>query len=88
MNKKRLSDVYRFKGFIPKQKVYEHPVISNAVIIPLRRIQKKRIVRFVVKVIKHIMTIRRNWLEIYRVVIYRYILKWKYAGQNVKNIVW
>jgi len=44
INIKSLYDTYQFPGFIPKKTVYPHPAIPNAVIIPLKRIQKKRFV--------------------------------------------
>lgn len=60
MNIKSLYDTYRFQGFIPKKTVYPHPFKLNAVVIPLKRIQKKLIVQHVEKVTDHFMTEKLN----------------------------
>ena len=59
-NIKSLYDTYQFPGFIPKKTIYPHPVKSNAVVIPLKRIQKKRIVQLAGKLINPIMIKNHN----------------------------
>ena len=60
MNIKSLYDTYKFAGFIPRKTIYPHPAMPNAVIIPLKRIQKKRIVQLAEKVTDNIMIKKHN----------------------------
>ena len=46
MKKIRLTDAYKFKGFIPYQVCYGIESDPNARVIRLKRIQKKLIVQF------------------------------------------
>jgi len=61
-----LTQAYQVKGFKPANKGYRHPHLPNAVIIPMKRLQKKVFVLPVVKDIEgDTMTARLNSLEIY-----------------------
>lgn len=73
MNKKRLSDVYKFSGFKPLQEVLSHPQHPEAFIVQLKRSQKKLFVLFVILSIKLIMTVKLNWSGIFPVEVYQFI---------------
>lgn len=60
MKKIRLIDAYQFTGFTPKQTIYTHLTVTDAVIIPMKRNKKKQIVQLVVKVINLFMIIKQN----------------------------
>jgi len=60
MQKKRLTDGYRFKGFKPKQLIYGIESDPNARIIKLNRLQKKVYAAVVENIIELIMIRKLN----------------------------
>jgi len=65
MEKIHLTKAYQVSGFKPDNKGYKHPKISNAIVIPMKRLQKKAYVLVAGKDIEAvIMTAKLNLFEI------------------------
>ena len=65
MQKKRLTDGYRFKGFKPKQLIHGVESAPSARIIKLKRLQKKVYAAVVENIIEPIMIKRQSWQGIF-----------------------
>ena len=61
MQKKRLTDSYRFKGFKPNLLIHGIESDPNARIIKLKRLQKKVYAAIVENIIELIMIRRQSW---------------------------
>jgi hypothetical protein len=66
MNKKRLTDGYKFKGFKTMQMIQGVDLDPYARIIKLKRLQKKVYAAVVENIIELIMIRRLNWQGIFR----------------------
>jgi hypothetical protein len=79
---KRLTDAYRFPGFIPQQMVAGIFGDPRARVIKLNRIEKKRVVRDAVKNIEIFMTARFAESEIFRAATQGFILNWRFVAST------
>jgi hypothetical protein len=77
--KKRLTDAYKFMGFIPSKTVTGFFGDPKARIIQLHRRQKKQFVPFVVGHQWRITITKNAWCETFRVAILVSISTWMYA---------
>jgi hypothetical protein len=84
---KRLLDEYRFPGFRPIAKIKGKFGDSKALIIPLKRRQKKQHVVVAEQFIKAIMIAKHDLFVIYHVVASGFIWRWTYAELSVINVV-
>jgi hypothetical protein len=67
--KKRLSDTYRFTGFYPTQQVESEERDNKAIVITMRRRQKKQYALNADMSARATMTGTRSWCETFRVAI-------------------
>jgi hypothetical protein len=84
---KRLLDEYRFPGFRPVAKIKGKFGDPKALIIALKRRQKKQHVAVAERFIKAIMTVKHDLFVIYHVVASGFIWRWTYAALSVINAV-
>ncbi len=80
-------DEYRFPGFRPVAKIKGKFGDSKALLITLKRRQKKQHVAIVAPFIKAIMTTRQDLFVTYHVVANGFIWRWTYAALIVINAV-
>ena len=85
MKKRRLSDAYRFKGFVPEHEVQEVVTDAGARTIRLKRRQKKRYVQRVAKAAWRIMIARNGSSATFPAAIYVSTLKSKFDGYTVNG---
>ncbi|OGS25005.1 MAG: hypothetical protein A2314_01615 [Elusimicrobia bacterium RIFOXYB2_FULL_50_12] len=83
--KKRLIDTYCFTGFLPTQQVESEKHDNKAIVITMRRRQKKQYVMNAEIPVEAIMTGIRSWFEIFRAAICGYILPLKFGVWPVVN---
>lgn len=85
--KRHLADTYRFEGFTPQpgkvRGIFGHP---KARILPLRRRSKKRVVGLADRYMLAGTTARFVWYAIYRAVIPKYTLSWKFAVLLARDV--
>ncbi len=86
-NAKRLLDEYRFPGFRPVAKIKGKFGDSKALIIAIKRRQKKQHAAVAEQFIKVIMTTRHDLFVIYHVVASGFIWKWTSAESSAVNVV-
>lgn len=79
MKKQRLSDAYRFPGFVPEHEIQVNEADVGARVIRMKRRQKKRFVRFVAGHICRIMTTPGDGFATCHAASCVYCLKLKYA---------
>jgi hypothetical protein len=83
MKKQRLSDAYRFTGFVPDREISNIMSDGGGRIIRLKRRQKKRYVPCAEKAIAATMIARPVMFVIYPAAICEYTLKSRYAASAV-----
>ena len=88
MKKQRLSDAYRFPGFVPDHEIQAIESDGGARIIRMKRRQKKRFVQFAAGHIKFIMTALNDEFAIYPVASYGYTLKSRFAVSIARGATW
>jgi hypothetical protein len=84
---KRLLDEYRFPGFRPVAKIKGKFGDPKALIIALKRRQKKHHVAVAQRFIKAIMTAKHDLFVIYHVVASGFIWRWTSAESSASNAV-
>lgn len=80
---KRLTDAYRFPGFIPQQIVVGVFGDPKARVIKLNRIEKKRIAQNAERSIGVFMTVRCAMFAIFRAATQGSILSWRSVASSV-----
>lgn len=85
MKKKRLSDAYRFKGFVPEQMVHETFEDLQGRLIKLKRRQKKLFVPNANIPMVRITIAKKDEYVICRAVNSAYILNLKYGAFSVNR---
>jgi len=82
---KRLSDSYRFPGFKPLEEIDGIFGDSKAIIIRLKRVEKKQYAQYVQKDIRVFTTEKSDMYVICLVATNEYISQWKYVVLIVRN---
>jgi hypothetical protein len=88
MKKQRLSDAYRFPGFIPEHEIQVNEADAGARVIRMKRRQKKRFVLFADWCIKHTTTVLNDESATCPAVKYGYFLKSKYVVSIARGATW
>jgi len=82
---KQLTDSYRFPGFRPQKEITGIFGDSKAIIIRLKRVEKKQYVQYAQKPIGAFTTEKLDTYVIFLVAINEYISQWKYVVLIVRN---
>jgi hypothetical protein len=88
MKKQRLSDAYRFPGFIPEREIQTKRADDGARVIRMKRCQKKQFVRFADEVTVLITTVRNDESATCLAASFGYFLSLSCAGLNVRSVTW
>lgn len=88
MKKQRLSDAYRFKGFVPEHEVQEVVGDDCARTVRLKRRQKKQFVLNAAQSFGLITTTRPGVFAICPAATCEYSLKLKSAGHIANGVTW
>lgn len=88
MKKQRLSDAYRFPGFIPEHEIQTKNADDGARVIRMKRRQKKQFVQYADEVVVVTTIVENDKFVTCLAASFEYFLSLSYAGLNVRGATW